>query len=534
MTTYTAPPAVPTPSAVSITATSVADPTKSASTTITVSLCGSGNESVFNGQYAFLFQGFDASGPVAIAGTFSADGTGRIALLVGVEDINNSAGVQTSIPINPAASSYLVGADNRGCLTIATASSTSTYRFSLGSMISGVATKGRLIEFDNTGMLGSGVLRLQDPTAFVNSAISGGYAFGGSSTLSLGLTALKRFAVVGAFIADGAGGITAGEVDANNSGTLDGGTPGPLLIQSTSTYSVASNSRATFTLNFTGSSIPLHGVFYVVSAGEALNMSADPQSGAGSNPLFAGSVLKQSGGPFAASSLTGNSVFYTAGLCGACGPAVAPVAPTLTAGVFTVTTAGNFSLAEDINSGGTLSNQTVRGTYTVDSSGRVLLTQTGMTTPFTVIYLVSPNEGFVATTDASVEAGFVDPQVGAPFGDISVSATYFFGTTNQVNQNVSNKSGLANFTPRGQTTLTTDSASIGPTPNTPNLSAGLTFADTYTFAGAPGRGTINMGTTTNFVFYMISRKCLATCTAKLVLMDATTDTNPALMIGETR
>lgn len=187
-TTYLAPATVPTPSTVTLTATSVADTTKSASATITISLCGAGNESVFQGQYAFLFQGFDTNGPAAMAGAFDADGTGKIALLVGVEDINNSAGVQTNVTINSAGSSYSVGPDNRGCLMMATSSGMSTYRFSLGSISSGVATKGRMIEFDHTGTLGSGVLRLQDPAAFVNSAISGNYALGASSTLSLSLT----------------------------------------------------------------------------------------------------------------------------------------------------------------------------------------------------------------------------------------------------------------------------------------------------------------------------------------------------------
>jgi len=538
-TTYTAPATVPIPATVTITATSVADPSQSASITLSVAICGSGNESVFKGQYAFLFQGFDANGPMAIVGAFSADGTGKIAQLGGVEDINNSAGVQTNVAINSAASSYTVGTDNRGCLAIATASGTSTYHFSLSSIspTSGVPTKGRMVEFDNTGTLGSGVLRLQDPSAFVNSAISGGYAFGGSSTLSL--TGGNRFAVVGAFTSNGAGGITGGEVDANTSGTVDGGTAGPLLILNTSTYSVASNGRATFTLNFAGSAVPVHGVFYVVSAGEALTMSADPQSGAGSNAPFAGSALQQSGGPFGASSLNANSVFYAAGLCGSC-PAAAPVAPSLAVGVFSSTMPGNFSLNRDINKGGTLSTQAITGTYTVDSSGRVLLTQTGAAAPFAVMYLASPNEGFVATTDRSVEAGFVEPQIGAPFFLNSLPGTYFVGTTNQANQNVADYSGLVNFDVRDGANAISDNASIGPTPTTPNLNPGQTFANDYALtnnASTPGRGTISIGATTNLIFYIISHhSCVGVvaCTSKLVFMDATTNTNPALTIGETK
>ena len=200
-----------------------------------------------------------------------------------------------------------------------------------------------------------------------------------------------------------------------------------------------------------------------------------------------------------------------------------------------VPTTGSFSLTEDLNTGGTLSTQTITGMYTVDSSGRVLLTQTGMTTPSTAIYLVGPNQGFVASTGSSVDAGFVEPQVGAPFSNTSLSATYLTGTTNQVNQNVTDRSGQANFDPRDRVTGTMDDASIGPTPSTASLSPAQNFAYTYMLTNVvgtlPGRGTINTGTTTT-IFYIISHHCLATCTSKIVLMDGTT--NPALTIGETR
>jgi hypothetical protein len=491
------------------------------STTLTVSSttsgCPSGNEAVFTGQYAFLFQGYDGSGPVALAGTFDADGTGKIATLVGVEDVNNSAGVHTSVAINSASSSYSVGSDNRGCLTIDTSLGTSTYRFALGSVSAGVATRGRLIEFDSTGTLGSGEIALQDPTAFSNAKISGNYAFGASSTLSLSTTSRDRFGVVGAFTADGAGGITTGEVDFNLSGSVDGGTAGPILLNPGS-YSVDAHGRATFTFNPAGGSA-VDGIFYVVSAGEALAMSADAQS---VNPLFAGSVLKQSGGPFSTSSLSGNSVFYSAGLCGGCGPG-GTVAPNLAVGVVSVTTPGSFSLTEDVNKGGTLSTPTLSGTYAVDASGRVIVTATSPPPGgiLAAVYLVSPNQGFVLSPSNSVESGFVESQTGSPFTNASLKATFFFGTTNQVEQNVSDNSGVATFNGAGAVTGTSDSASTG------GLSPGQAFSDTYSVTngtGTPGRGTI-IGTGTNLIFYIVSP-------TKAVLMDASTNTNPALTIGE--
>jgi len=492
------------------------------STTLTVSSttsgCPSGNETVFTGQYAFLFQGYDGSGPVALAGTFDADGTGKIATLVGVEDVNNSAGVHTSVAIIPASSSYSVGSDNRGCLTIDTSLGTSTYRFALGSVSAGVASRGRLIEFDSTGTLGSGEIALQDPTAFSNAKISGSYAFGASSTLSLSTTARDRFVVVGAFTANGAGGITAGELDFNNSGVVDGGTAGPILLLSTSSYSVAANGRATFTFNPAGGS-PVHGIFYVVSAGEALSMSADAQS---VNPLFAGSVLKQSG-PFSASSLSGNSVLAIAGLCGGCGP-LSTVAPHLDVGIVNANGAGSFSFSVDENKGGGLATVTGSGTYTVDSAGRAAITLTGTTGVSAIIYLVGTNHGFAGFGGGSVQGGTLDPQTGSPFTNASLKATFFFGTTNQVEENVSDNSGVATFNGAGAVTGTSDSASIGG-----GLNPGQAFSDTYSVTngtGTPGRGTIT-GSGTNLIFYIVSP-------TKVVLMDAasTTNTNPALTIGE--
>jgi len=52
-----------------------------------------------------------------------------------------------TFPIDSTGSAYSVGADNRGCMAIATSAGTSIYRFALGVINSGVASKGRFIEF---------------------------------------------------------------------------------------------------------------------------------------------------------------------------------------------------------------------------------------------------------------------------------------------------------------------------------------------------------------------------------------------------
>jgi len=153
--TYNAPSAVPSPATVTLTATSVTDPTKSDSATITIV----NPDSALNGHYAFLFNGFDdATGKqVAVAGSFMADGIGNIT--AGEEDINDPSGVNTPVAFT---GTYVVGLDKRGTMTLTNplpGSVSVTYALSLGSFNAGVASKGRLIEFDdNNGATGTRVL----------------------------------------------------------------------------------------------------------------------------------------------------------------------------------------------------------------------------------------------------------------------------------------------------------------------------------------------------------------------------------------
>ena len=105
--TYTAPGTVPSPNTVTLTASLQADPTTSGSATITIT-GPANNNSKLTGQYAFLFQGFDADGQFAMAGTFTADGNGNIT--TGVEDINRVSGVTQNLSLT---GTYSTGTDNQ-------------------------------------------------------------------------------------------------------------------------------------------------------------------------------------------------------------------------------------------------------------------------------------------------------------------------------------------------------------------------------------------------------------------------------------
>jgi len=457
-------------------ATDSATPTaQTATQALSIAVNASGvNNSELNGQYAFLLSGFDGSGPVAIAGEFTADGAGH--LTSGLQDLNRVAGVSTSQAFT---GTYAIGADNRGTLTIGT----STFAFAVGSITSGVAAKAHIIEFDATGTNVVGVVEKQDPTAFSVAQFSGDYAFGAASAKAGG----GRFGVAGRFTASG-GTLTAVVVDTDDNGT-------PQAVPSfTGTYTVATNGRGTIILTPGGT--PVNASFYIVSASEALLMSIDPQTGVNANSLFAGSALKQSGGPFSNSSLNGTNVITAEGLGNTVGTSDVQVGLLVPAGN------GTFTFSTDENNAGTISsNSTGSGNYSVAGNGRVTLTNAGTNPP--VLYLVSQNKGFLVGTDTSVTTGFFEPQVGTNFTNASLSGNYIFGDMAPVVSSSSLNTGIAS--PNGATPGTISGTSDNNSSGT--LTAGQAFTATYSVASS-GRVTITSGTDTNVMFIVSSSKAV--------------------------
>src|SRR5258707_11333570 len=183
--TYTAPRMVSASFNVTVVATATTNPAKTASVTLTIQpqMCSSGNEAALMGQYAFVFQGGSSGfGTYALAGSFTANGTGGIT--AGMVDISPTTMPTLTIQAN--GSSYTFGPDNRGCLTLATSDAAiKKVRFAVRGIHTGIATKGRIIEFDDasgSGTRGEGILRRQDPTSFTTNSIQGNYVFGSAGT----------------------------------------------------------------------------------------------------------------------------------------------------------------------------------------------------------------------------------------------------------------------------------------------------------------------------------------------------------------
>jgi hypothetical protein len=391
----------------------VTDATKSDSTTITIA----NPDSALNGHYAFLFSGFDdATGKqVAVAGSFTADGSGNIT--GGEEDINGPSGVHALVTFT--GGTYIVGLDNRGTLSFTNSLSNSVkYVFSLGTFNAGVATKARLIEFDDSsgavGTRGSGFMRLQDPTAFTQASIKGSYGFGISGQDSAG----GRIASAGVLSADGAGNITSGTEDTNDAGTVTNS------VGFTGLYSAPdANGRVTGSVTTTSTRQTTNFSLYVVSASEALVITIDPESTAA---LESGTVLSQASAPYTNSSLNAGSVFYEVGV-----NAASTTQSNVQIGLFTANGTGSLNITSDENDGGTITtDKTTSGlTYSVASNGRITIT--GGTGAPPILYLVDTNKAFVLGTDGSVGFGFLEAQSGAPFSAFSLSGTFFSGVAPQ-------------------------------------------------------------------------------------------------------
>jgi uncharacterized repeat protein (TIGR01451 family) len=471
----------------------------SSSDSVTVnSACASlGSESLLTGPYALLLKGFDSAGnPALIGGVLTFNGTNNNGLITaGAIDKNLNSGVHLDLAVT--SGFYGVGADQRGCLVIATSAGTENYRFSLGNITGGVASTGHVIGFDQGGPFMTGIMRKQSGP-FSNSTMNGSYAFGGSSVQN-NVAVNGAFALVGAISFDGKGAVTGGSEDLNKNGTLDGNPANttwpvsPIAIAG-GTYSVSANGRATLAVTNAGGTG--NSMLYLVSASEALFMTSDPQTTSG---IVAGEALQQSGAPFAANPLSGSYVGYDSGLGGTgSGRTDILLTGSLSPG------SNSFSMTLQRNDAGKFSSTPFTGTYSVSNPGRMILTlNTGRTLVF---YLVSSSQAFFVIGNGSADSGFFQSQSGGPFSDSSLSGTYAFGPIDPQNLNGADVSGVATFSPAtGNESEAEDGNQSGGSPGLDNQQNHTYSVDSTGLGMFPSGCSISVTPTTcRQLFYMIS------------------------------
>lgn len=474
---------------VQITATSTYDPTKSGSDVFNVtssvsSGCGAagGYESLLTGHYAMLVQGFWGSGsgtPILIAASFAANGGGTIT--GGEEDVNDTISPQhLTFDSAPGRSLYTVGADHRGCLQLTNSGgATTVFRFSLGGISSGVASKGRIIEFDdNSGTgaryRGSGIIRLQDTTAFMAGALKPNYAFGVGGWTQSGNQWL-HLGAAGSF--SNSGGSLTGVLDENIGGILFPETTGVMGdisgISSTTGRAVA---------NF-----PL-GVFdwamYIVNSSEFFLIGTDAVN---DNPVSFGTVIA-TGNSFTASALSGNYILHATGNASGGASVDLDLLTTTPGGGQTGTLSG--TVYSDGGGNGAATTSLSNVAYNIDSTlGRVALGNPSNNLP--VLYVTTPTDGisaFVLGVNADAQEGVIEFQPSQTYSTASVAGTFSFGTEDPGDNTVYNDAGSATITSSGSASGTVDLSTTG------GLTPSVPFSATLTISNSNGTG--NLGSQT--------------------------------------
>lgn len=499
-------------------------------------------------SYAFLLKGFDNQDePIVMAGSFTTDGLGGIT--AGDVDFNGfTNGPQeagTNLDTTDSSYSFDLNNDTRGCLSLvintggaaklpsghnvhASAASRAgsksrhavkregvapppipsriVFQFALGGQTAGIYTTGNIIEFDNvngTGTTASGVMHVQDPTAFNVTSLASNFAFGAAGWDP----GVNRVAIAGSFtLTDGV--INPIFADINDNGTLSGELNGGANSGVINTVS-STTGRATgsFDIPMPGSpDVQFDSVVYVLNANDVYIISADDPS-AGTTSLLSGRALATSS-TFTAGALNGFSVLASEGLD-----------PNSFTNVVTVGTAQFSSIGATVTAAffqsdnGTVTTPTFNGTYTVDttnpSSGRVSFNVDSGTAIPPVIYLTSGGDGIeqiqgfsvgqdTATSPIlpNIVSGILVTQ-SATAPDITVSGTYAFGSWEDVDGQNGAFSGTAIFTPpttysaiQDQTFVTLNPPFLTPLPQ------GASVPGTFTIIPA-GTGTITVGANTD-------------------------------------
>jgi hypothetical protein len=460
----------------SLTATDSSSPKQSKTVALSITIvapataCGTGNEKIFKGQYAFTLSGFNSSGFQAAIGSFTADGSGHIT--AGYVDANGvSPGVQSN-SITAGGSSYSVGSDGRGCATIQTPFYTYTTRFALAPT-SSVASAGTVQEWESgsSPFIASGQIFLQNVPS---QAPAGNWVFQARGIY--GLSNQYRMGFIGA----GGGGGSNAEYDVNVEGrhfnyTQVSGT-------SISTFNPTTGRGTASTTLAKGTTLNLVG--YLVSSTYLIELTTDT--------LANGIFLAIGDGRAQSSSLTlttgQNLVFYGTGLEDA------------EFAVATITGSGSFTanMYHDVEGTWTSpSPSTASCDYTIDTYGRVATSGTDCGLYFNgsiwsfppVFYLTEPNTGvMLGTNDLGVLVGQLVPQSATSL----TAGTYYIGTQEVDNQSVDETlTGEATITSSGSLKGTGDSTAVGAVQiGGEPLSATLTVNADGTFSTSSNPGVV--------------------------------------------
>lgn len=310
-----------------------------------------------------------------------ASTTGSVGLMTvtggaisGTEDVNDGTAVSTSLPIVSGTLNLPDATTGRGTGSFTDNNGiTSTFNYY-------VVDSNNLRFFATTsGATGVGRAELQSGGPFSNASLSGSYVFGARGDTVNFFNGLQ---IAGRYSADGNGSLTSGVFDSLRDYTPSGN------IAFTGTYSVASNGRATVSINTTPQ------IYWLVSPSRAFYLANDPTT------VAEGTVDLQQSTSFSNSSITGQYGLVMTGFDNS--------PETLDrVGTLQWDGAGHLTLNEVVNASGSASAPGfIGGSYSVASNGRATGTITGLANNVDLVfYFSSPSNAYVIQSDANTEIG---------------------------------------------------------------------------------------------------------------------------------
>jgi hypothetical protein len=358
--------------------------------------------SALNGTYVFDFSGVDGANALSQIGEFTADGAGNITS--GTIDTNDGGATSPlkiygskagcAPPSPPPLSSYTVGSNGRGTLTINTVDSGCTtvgpsYTLTLYIVSRGAAKfvgASSALGATTTPLEVDGYTMQQTPGAtFSLATLNGNYAFLLSGS-GLGGT----IATAGSFQADGSGNVKGGAVDENVAPAPAGEPVTDAAIPPASnglSYTVSSSGRGTASFTTAGRTFAF--VFYIGAVGtNTTAVFQETDSGIASDGIFA----SQQGAPFSLATLQGNYAIQTSGTLSGSSQVLTGQLDANGAGATEATPPS----IVDLNTGGTLSPAlTVTGGYVApDANGRTAFSLTPVSNGYAA-YIVNSGEVFL-------------------------------------------------------------------------------------------------------------------------------------------
>jgi hypothetical protein len=367
-------------------------------------------------KYVFDTAGIDTRGaPDAIIGQFNADGGGNITGGVLDENDGSSAAPTGALTFGPGGT-YGATTANPGTLASAGRGAIDidgiTFVFYIVD-----GTRIRLLEADGQGdIAGDAVSQSTGIPAQTSTWNPGSFVviIGGSSVIGTAgpITRATRFTT------DGSGNLSAINLDDNNTGSvtsLNSSKFSGATYQIDTSAGVVGSGRGTLTMQASGQKNPFTFVFYLQSPTQAVIY--DTSNGV----IGDGSLLAQTGGPFAFAGLSANNAFNWSGVN--LGSSHNIVFEEDFVGQYALSSSGGISGAMDFTELGSTSNHVafpntaITGTLTLngDGTGRMgsntykVTTGTSPTTTFNfTAYIASPNAIFLVGSDTDrVIAGSV-------------------------------------------------------------------------------------------------------------------------------